>query len=104
MGFESRFKKEYPKANTSYKIIKTVHCPYFKSKISFNSDGFHHLRYNVSGAERKKQTQLLKFSFISNAKDVLEKAGTVQEYRKQWGTVGRKKSRDGSREMKEMDG
>jgi len=33
---------------------------------------------------------------------IIRKSGTVQEYRKQWGAVGRKKARDGSRKMREM--
>jgi len=102
MGHESRFKKEYPKAKKLYSSIGFIDSPFFDTKIYFTTDGFHHLRYNESGSERRKQTQLLKMSLIATAKIILEKSGTSQEYRKQFGIVGRKK-RDGSREMKEME-
>lgn len=103
MGILSRFKKVLPEIEASYKSIGSVHCPYFNKKIPFNSDGFHHLRYKTSGSEREKQAQLYKFSLLAGAREIIEKTGTLQQYRKQWGALGRKKNSDGSRDMKEME-
>ena len=103
MGILSRFKKVLTETEAYYKIIGSVHCPYFKKPVTFNSDGFHHLRYKVSGSEREKTAQLYKFSLLTGAVKIIGASGTLQQYRRQWGAVGRKKNSDGSREMKEME-
>lgn len=103
MGILSRHKQEMAKAETLYKDVKFVLCPYFKKNVTFNSDGFHHLRYNGSGSEREKVSQMNKFALLPKAIEIIIKSGTLQQYRKQWGAVGRKKNSDGSRPMKEME-
>ena len=102
MGLLSRHKKELKKAGTLFKNIGSVPCPFLLKNVTFNSDGFHHLQFNETGSERDKNVQILKFSLINSARIIIEKSGTIQEYRKQWGAVGRKKAKDGSRKMKEM--
>jgi hypothetical protein len=103
MGILSRFKKVLVEAEAYYKTIGAVHCPYFNKKVTFNSDGFHHLRYKVAGSEREKSAQMYKFSLLPGAVEIVSSSGTLQQYRKQWGAVGRKKNSDGSRDMKEME-
>ena len=103
MGILSRFKHEIVSAETLYKSIVSVHCPYFNKKVTFNSDGFHHLRYKVAGSERPKLAQMHKFSLIPGAVEIIKASGTLQQYRKQWGITGRKKNVNGSQEMKEME-
>lgn len=103
MGLLSRYKKVVAETESFYKNIGAVHCPYFKKSVIFSSDGFHHLRYKTSGSEREKQAQLYKFTLLQGAKTIIEHSGTLQQYRKQWGALGRKKKSDGSREMKEME-
>ncbi len=103
MGILSRYKNELVGAETSYKGIGFVHCPYFNKKVTFNSDGFHHLRYKVGGSERPKLAQMYKFSLMHGATEIIKASGTLQQYRKQWGITGRKKNADGSQEMKEME-
>jgi hypothetical protein len=102
MGILSRYKQNLKTAESAYSSIGEVQCPYFNSTVRFNSEGFHHLRYKTPGSERDKKAQMHKFRLISAAKIVISKSGTVQEYRKQWGAVGRKRKSDGSRSMKEM--
>ena len=103
MGILSRFKKVLTETEAHYKTISSIHCPYFNKKVGFSSDGFHHLRYKVAGSEREKLAQMYKFSLLHGAVEIVRSSGTLQQYRKQWGTVGRKKNSDGSREMKEME-
>ncbi len=103
MGILSRYKKVLLDTELQYKSIGKVFCPYFKKNVTFNSDGFHHLRYKVAGSEREKSAQLYKFSLLVGAIEIIGASGTLQQYRKQWGAVGRKKNTDGSREMKEME-
>ncbi len=103
MGNLSQYKKKLYAAEEFYKTIGKVYCPYFQKEVTFNSDGFHHLRYKVAGAERDKVAQIYKFSLIKQAVEIIKKSGTLQQYRKQFGPVGRKKHVDGSRTMKEME-
>ncbi len=91
MGIVSRFKKVLADTEAHYKTIGSVHCPYFNKKVTFNSDGFHHLRYKVAGSERENAAQLYKFSLLAGAIKILGASGTLQQYRKQWGMVGRNK-------------
>jgi len=102
MEILSRHKKEMVKAKESYGKIESVQCPYFSKSIAFSSDGFHHLRYNTPGSERPKNAQLNKFALLPGVVEIISKSGTVQQYRKQWGSVGRKKGKDGAKIMKEM--
>jgi len=101
MGILSGHKKEKDKAEEFYKSIGQINCPYFHNPVIFNSDGFHHLQFS-DGSEREKPAQLLKFDLLHLVPEILKKAGTIQEYRKQWGKVGRKKA-NGSQEMKEIE-
>ncbi len=103
MGILSRHKKEIKKAGDFYKTLGKVQCPYLDGLVKFNSNGFHHLKYNPSGSERGKSAQMHKFSLLPSVKEIIKNSGTLQEYRKQWGVVGRTKKSDGSREMKEME-
>ncbi len=100
MGILSRHKKEKKKAGEYFNSIKEIDCPYFSKKVIFNSDGFHHLQFSA-GRERGKKAQILKFSLLKSAVKIIENSGTVQEYRKEWGAVGRKK-KGGFRKTKEM--
>lgn len=101
MGTLSRYKKEKEIAGEYYKSIGQIMCPYFKRVVIFNSDGFHHLQFS-DGRERDKTSQLLKFKLLPLVPRTIASAGTVQEYRKQWGKVGRKKA-NGFQETKEME-
>jgi|SRR3989344_5721172 len=70
-----------------------VRCPFFGSEVTLNSDGFHHLQFSAR-RERAKEEQVLKFSLVPLALQVIRKSGTHQEYRKTLEIVGEKK-RDG---------
>jgi hypothetical protein len=63
--------------------------------------GFHHLQYSA-GSERTKQAQLYKFALLESVVQVLKHPGTVQQYRQQLGTVGRKKRKSGMHGTKMM--
>ncbi|MEN9852361.1 MAG: hypothetical protein RI996_304 [Candidatus Parcubacteria bacterium] len=101
MGTLSRHKKEKKEAEKFYKSVKELRCPYFSNPVNFTSDGFHHLQFS-NGSERTKDEQLLKFSLLKDAVDIIKKSGTIQEYRKQWGVVSRKK-KNGEQPMKEIE-
>lgn len=95
------FLERKEKTEKFYSEQKDCSCPYFESKIIFNSDGFHHLRYS-SRRERSKQEQLLKFNLFPLAVKVIKKSGTIQEYRKNLVTIG-KQSKDGLCKTKQVE-
>jgi len=101
MGLLSRYKKEKLVSEAYYKTIGQVDCPFFWQPVTFNSDGFNHLQFSA-GNERDKPAQMLKFNLLELAPNIVKKSGTIQEYRKQWGTIGRKKT-NGSHAMKEIE-
>jgi hypothetical protein len=75
-----QFEEKKEKARELYGGVKSLYCPYFKEKVVFNSDGFHHLQFSAR-RERDKKAQLLKFRLLPLALSVLRDSGTVQEYR-----------------------
>jgi hypothetical protein len=79
----------------------TIRCPYFDVDVVLNADGVHHLRYS-NRRERPKPEQMLKFRLLPLALDVIQKAGTLQEYRRIWQPIGEPKA-DGMREAKEVE-
>ena len=101
MGLLSRHKKVKAESEAYYKTIGQVKCPFFNKEVIFNSDGFNHLQFS-DGSERPKTQQMNKFNLLPLAPKIISVAGTVQEYRKQWGKVGRKKA-NGFQETKEME-
>jgi len=55
----------------------------------FNSDGFHHLRYDSCRVERNKKSQYVKFLYFSKAVDTIKTSSTIQEYRRSICPVGK---------------
>ncbi len=101
---DSRSEAEYCsdlKAQTkaAYESTKSVICPYFNAEVGFNADGFHHMQYMTSGAERSKKAQIRRYKSFRFAPYILKRAGTVQQHRRYYGPVGRPKG-DGYRETK----
>lgn len=82
------------KTRVLYEATESMYCPYFGEKVNFNSDGFHHFRYNSLGSERNKRVQIARYKLFPLASSVIRKAGTIQQHRKTMGVVGRKR-RDG---------
>ena len=97
-----RFNKIKEKARTLYASTKPVWCPYFKATVILNSDGFHHLQFSAR-RERSKKEQFLKFRLLPKALEIINKAGTIQEYRKTLTPIGEKSARDGGVPMKEVE-
>ena len=85
-----KFKKLKNKTKADYEKIGSVYSYALKSNIIFNSDGFHHLRYDGSRSERSKKVQKNKFIFLNNAVEILKKSTTVQEYRRSICPIGKR--------------
>ncbi len=82
------FKRLKEETKAEYEKIGKVYCPALKTDIVFNSDGFHHLRYDNSRSERSKKAQQTKFRFLKNAVEILKKSTTIKEYRRSICAVG----------------
>jgi len=96
------FNQRKTKAKELYLSQKSIYSPYFKSEVVLNSDGFHHLQFS-SRRERNKNEQFLKFRLTPLALKIIEKSGTIQEYRKILMPVGKKSKKDGFVKMKEVE-
>lgn len=95
------FNKKKERAEKLYNSQKSIYNPYFRDKITFNSDGFHHLQFSAR-RERNKKEQRLKFSLLPLAITIIKKSGTIQEYRKTFIPIG-KKGRDGFTKTKNVE-
>ena len=95
------FNERKEKARAIFSAQKTIRNPYFQTEVVLNSDGFHHLQFSAR-RERTKREQLLKFSLLPLALDIIKKSGTIQEYRKLLTPIGKPSARNGSIPMKEV--
>lgn len=85
-----------------FKNTPEVRCPYFDQSVVLNADGLHHLRYSAR-RERTKPEQILKFSLVPLALEVIKHSGTIQEYRRLWQPIGKPSEHDGLRPAKEVE-
>ncbi|MDD4901417.1 MAG: hypothetical protein PHS62_04965 [Patescibacteria group bacterium] len=83
----------------NYDKIGRIYSPALRANIVFNSDGFHHLRYDNSRSERSKKVQRNKFVYFNKAVEILKRSTTIQEYRRSICTVG-SRDRSGFRKTK----
>lgn len=99
---EEKYSKLKEKTRLIFQNKPSVFCPYFNQEVTFNSDGFHHLQFS-SRRERNKNEQILKFSLVPLAVNIIKKSGTIQEYRKGLCPVGKKSEKDGLTLMKMVE-
>jgi len=97
-----KYLQEKNKARKIYNKTKSVICPYFDNEIIFNSDGFHHLSYSAR-RERNKDEQILKFRLLPLAIKIIQKTGTLQEYRADLIRVGKKSHKDNLARTKKVE-
>lgn len=97
-----RFHGLKEKSRRLYSAQRAIRCPYFGAEVVLNSDGFHHLQFSAR-RERSKKEQLLKFTLLPLAFEVIRRSGTIQEYRKTLAPTGKRSARDGMVPMKEVE-
>ena len=78
----SYFNSRKEKSKEIYNKQRTIFNHYLQTQVVLNSDGFHHLQFS-DRHERSKEEQLLKFSLLPLALDIIKKSTTLQEYRKE---------------------
>jgi len=96
------YQRAKAKAEEIFRKNPSVYCPYFEGNIILNSDGFHHLRYSAR-CERSKKEQILKFNLLPLAIQIIKKAGTIQEFRREPYQIGKKSKKDGLAIIKPAD-
>ena len=67
-------------AYKSYKAIKGVYCPYLKTAVIFNSNGFRHLIFKGGDKKRDAESSQMRFTLVEKAKEVISVTTTLQEY------------------------
>lgn len=95
----NKFDELKKQAELKYQKVGTAYCPALKVEVVFNSDGFHHLRYDNHRSERDKKVQRNKFMFLDEAIEIIKTSTTIQEYRSGICPVG-KADRSGFRKTK----
>lgn len=69
-------------AETFYKAIDEVYCPYFKENIAFNAKGLDHIKFKDWNKARSIEDQYLRLKFLYLSSEIIKKSNTLQEFRK----------------------
>lgn len=65
-------------AEQKYHSFRTIYCPYFRSDVSFNTEGFRHLLFKSWNRGRSRLDQFMRLKFIAWAPEILRLTRTVQ--------------------------
>jgi len=76
-----KFAKIKSDAETFYKALGDVHCPYFKEIIAFNTKGLDHIKFKDWNRTRTIEDQYLRLKFFHLVPEVIRKSNTLQEFR-----------------------
>jgi len=71
-----------------YRKWSSCFCPALKEYVYFTSDGFHHLRFEVTGRARSIKEQMYKMGLLPLAIPVIKNATQI-EYRKSRSAIRR---------------
>ncbi|KKR13750.1 MAG: hypothetical protein UT42_C0039G0005 [Candidatus Falkowbacteria bacterium GW2011_GWA2_39_24] len=80
ISFE-KFTKIKSDAESFYKTIGEVHCPYFNERITFNSKGLDHIKFKEWNKTRLIKDQYLRLKFLCLSPEIIKKSHTLQEFR-----------------------
>lgn len=68
------------RAETAYKQIGEIYCPYLKDKVSFNAKGLDHIKFKEWDKARSVQDQYVRLRLIEIAPRILKDSHTLQEF------------------------
>lgn len=68
------------RAETYYKTIGEVNCPYLKDKVLFNIKGLNHIKFKKWDKARSIQDQYVRLRLLKIAPLVVSRSHTLQEY------------------------
>ncbi len=75
---EEIFNKARDAAKAKYAAFGSVHCPYFKEMVRFNSKGFNHIKFMKLGKIRNLKDQYFRLRFLEIAPIVIKTTSTLQ--------------------------
>lgn len=75
---EIKFEQRRQEAETFYKSIGEVWCPYFKEKVVFNTRGLEHIKFKGVRQARTRVDQYIRFRLISFAPKIIQVSHTLQ--------------------------
>lgn len=87
---------------TEYKSYSAPYCLALREYVSFNSDGFNHLRFRTDGTPRKQTEQMYKLGLLPLVIPVIHLAMRVDQYERRLAPIGRKK-KDNRTVIKEVE-
>lgn len=88
------FQERKQKAKSLYTSHRAIYNPYLDCDVLLTSDGFRHLQFSARrGRERPTKEQLLRFSLLPLAFELIRRSATVQEYRRTMTPVGKPSAR-----------
>ena len=67
-------------AETHYRSIGEVFCPYFNKPVGFSAKGLDHIKMKEWNKARLVSDQYLRLKFLKLAPTVISKSGTLQEF------------------------
>ena len=68
------------RAETWYRTIDAVYCPYLQRDIAFTARGLQHIKFKKDAVARNKADQYQRFKNIQFAYEILKTSHTLQEY------------------------
>ena len=73
-----KFEKAREDAETLYKTIGEIRCPYFQSAVVFNAKGIEHIKFNKVRQARSHRDQYIRFRLLRLAPDIIAASHTLQ--------------------------
>lgn len=73
-----KFNKVKEVAESFYKNIGEIFCPYFKENVIFNAKGFEHLKFKTKNHARSQKDQFMRFKLLHLAPKVISLSRTIQ--------------------------
>ena len=74
----TQFEETKARGEDFYKNISAVYCPYFKEKVSFNTQGLDHLKFKLRRKARLPQDQYMRFKLLHLAPLIITASNTLQ--------------------------
>ena len=75
---QRKFEAVRERAETLYKSLGEIWCPYFQEKVIFNAKGIEHIKFHSIRHARSHQDQYIRFRLLSLAPDIIKSSHTLQ--------------------------
>ena len=75
---DADFEKIKEDAETFYKTIGSIRCPYFQENINFNAEGIEHIKFKSWNRARSKNDQFMRLKLLRLAPETIRNSKTLQ--------------------------